>query len=65
MQETSFHAELCTIYPCGSSQETCRDDATDEQCARCERFSHLLREAVKLYGPDRWGLTPEGFLQEL
>ena len=65
MQETSFHAELRILYPCGSSHEACRADATDEQCARCERFNHLLREAVELYGPDRWGITPEGMLQEM
>lgn len=65
MQETSHENDSQTIYPCGASHEGCRADATSEQCARCERLNHILREAVELYGPNRWGLTPEGILQEL
>jgi hypothetical protein len=51
--------ECYTGLPCTCGSPDVRD------WAKCPRHADILRCARELYGDIRWGITPEGILQEV
>jgi hypothetical protein len=51
--------ECNTGVPCTCGSPDARD------WAKCPRHADILRCARELYGDVRWGVTPEGMLQEI